>query len=104
MYGCRTQNTILQKEFLDECKQFWNFSVLYSLSNCAAQEIQENKGLLKYQDKVHHGRIDVDLVKAEMPPPSQKHRILICGTRTFDKDMINHLLKLGYTENMYFKF
>ena len=104
VYGCKTQHTILQKEFLDECKQFWNFSVLYSLSNCTVQEVQEHKGLLKYQDKVHYGRIDMDLVKTEMPPPLLKHSILICGTKSFDKDMINHLLKLGYTKSMYFKF
>ena len=104
VYGCRTQHTILQKEFLDECQQFWNFSVLYTLSQCTGKTAQENKGLLKYQDKVHYGRIDMDLVKHEMPPPSPKHCILICGTKSFDKDMINYLLKLGYANSMYFKF
>lgn len=104
VYGCRTQHTILQKDFLDECKQMWNFSVLFALSNCTAQGVQEHKGSLKYQDRVHYGRIDVDLVKQQMPLPSPKHYILICGTKSFDKDMINYLLQLGYTENMYFKF
>lgn len=104
VYGCRTQRTILQKEFLDECNQFWNFSVLYSLSNCTEQQTQEHKGLLRYQDKVHYGRIDMELVKTEMPVPSPKHCVLICGTKSFDKDMINYLLKLGYTKSMYFKF
>ena len=104
VYGSKTQHTLLQKEFLDECKQFWNFSVLYTLSQCTVQTAQEDKGLLKYQDEVHYGRIDVDLVKREMPPPSPKHCILICGTKSFDKDMINYLLKLGYVESMYFKF
>lgn len=104
VYGCKTQHTILQKEFLDDCKQFWNFSVSYSLSKCTIQEVQEDKGLLKYQDKVHYGRIDVDLVKSKMPPPSPEHYILICGTKSFDKDMINYLLKLGYAKSMYFKF
>lgn len=104
VYGCRTQHNILQKEFLDECDQFWNFSVLYSLSNCTEQQTQEHKGLLRYQDKVHYGRIDMELVKTEMPVPSPKHCVLICGTKSFDKDMINYLLKLGYTKSMYFKF
>ena len=102
--GCRTQHTLLQKEFLDECKQYWNFSVLYALSQCTLQKAQEHKGLLKYQDEVHYGRIDIDLVKREMPPPSPRHCILICGTKSFDKDMINYLLKLGYADSMYFKF
>lgn len=104
VYGCRTQHTILQKEFLDECKQFWNFSVTYCLSKCTVQDTQEQKGLLKYQDKVHYGHINEEIIQCEMPPPSQKHCILICGTKSFDKDMINYLLKLGYTKSMYFKF
>ena len=103
VYGCRTQHAILQKDFLDECRQFWNFSVLYSISKCTAQEVKEQKGL-KYQDKVHHGHINVDIVKCEMPSPTSKHCILICGTKSFDKDMINYLLQLGYSKSMYFKF
>lgn len=104
VYGCRTQHSILQKHFLDDCKQFWNFTVTYALSNCTVREVEEQKGSLKYQDQVHYGRINLDLVKNKMPPPSPRDHVLICGTKSFDEDMKNYLLQLGYSESMYFKF
>ena len=106
VYGCRTQHDILMKDFLDECKQFWNFSMLYALSNTSPQEVQVDKGTLKYQDKVHYGRITFDLLSSEMPPPlpAANNCFLICGTKSFEKDMINYLLKLGYDKCNYFKF
>ena len=94
------------KDFLDECRQYWNFSVLYALSNTSPQEVLADKGTLKYQDNVHYGRITFDLVTSEMPPPSlaASNFVLICGTKSFDKDMINCVLKLGYAKCHYFKF
>lgn len=106
VYGCRTQHEIFMKDFLDECRQFWNFSVLYALSNTTPQEVQTDKGTLNYQDNVHYGRITFDLISSEIPPPSStaSNCVLICGTKSFDKDMINYVLKLGYAKNHYFRF
>ena len=39
-----------------------------------------------------------------MPGPGADVLVLICGTKSFDKDMINHLGALGYSSDMYFKF
>ena len=80
--------------------------MLYALSNTSPQEVQVDKGTLKYQDKVHYGRITFDLLSSEMPPPlpAANNCFLICGTKSFEKDMINYLLKLGYDKCNYFKF
>ena len=51
-----------------------------------------------------YGRISQELVSREMPEPSRDVLVLICGTKSFDKDMIKYLKILGYTSDMYFKF
>jgi len=53
---------------------------------------------------VSYGRITQELVSREMPKPSRDVHVLICGTKSFDKDMINYLKAYGYTSDMYFKF
>lgn len=105
VYSCRTQHDILLKKELDTYASFWNFTVLYTLSRSSRESISDDPGMIKYGDKVHFGRIDRELVKKEMPPLSERNMVLICGTKSFDKDMINHLTKAaGYNKDMYFKF
>ncbi|XP_078353780.1 NADH-cytochrome b5 reductase-like isoform X2 [Oculina patagonica] len=97
VYSNRTYNDILMKQTLDEMKAYWNFSVLYV-------ESEANQSKVKYGDHVSYGRITQELVSREMPEPSRDVRVLICGTKSFDKDMINYLKAIGYTSDMYFKF
>ena len=101
VYGCLSQNDILLKDQLDNFASYWNFTVLYALSGSTELSLVEDPG---YGDKVHFGRIDFSLVQKEMPRPSGQNLVLICGTKSFDKDLINHLHKMAYTEEMYFKF
>ena len=104
VYGCRSQDDILMKEELDEFASYWNFTVLYALSKTTQLSLAENPGMIRYGDKVHFGRVDSDLVRKEMPSPNMRNMVLICGTKSFDKDMINYLTKAGYAKEMYFKF
>ncbi len=105
VYGCRSQYDILLKEELNHFASFWNFTVLYALSQTSEQSLQAAKGLIQYGDRVHFGRVDCELVQKEMPSPEkEKNMVMICGTKSFDKDMINHLLKAGYKKDTYFKF
>lgn len=100
VYSSQRYADILMKDTLDEMKAFWNFSVLYIVT----KESDADKSNVKYGDKVYYGRIDQELVSREMPQPSPDVQILICGTKSFDKDMINYLKISGYTPDMYFKF
>ena len=105
VYSCRSQHDILLKDQLDHFASFWNFTVLYALSQATAQSLQPRRGSVRYGDKLHFGRIDCELVQREMPLPNEKHNlVLICGTKSFNKDMINHLSKAGHTKDTYFKF
>ena len=104
IYGNRTQNDILMKEELDHFKTFWNFNIMHALSKTSPESISRDRGEIGYGDKVHYGRIDKALVTREVAgflPSDGRNRgvVLICGTRSFNKDMINHLDK-----NYFFKF
>ena len=104
VYSSQDQDSILMKQELDTYNSYWNFTVLYVLSRVKDTAVEGQPGLIKYGDKVHYGRIHLDLVKQEMPEANTDSLVLICGTRTFDKDMINHLKKNGFTDKMYHKF
>lgn len=100
VYSNQRYDDILMKDILDEMKAYWNFSVLYILT----RETEADRSKVKYGDNVSYGRINQDRVTHEMPEPSRDIQVLICGTKSFDKDMINYLKALGYTPDMYFKF
>ena len=59
---------------------------------------------MRYGDHILFGRVDREVVSSKIPAPSDDAFVLICGTKSFDKDMINCLKTLGYTSEMYFKF
>ncbi|XP_013391420.1 NADH-cytochrome b5 reductase-like [Lingula anatina] len=100
VYACRTYEDILMKEQLDQWSGYWNFSVQYVLS----QDTQENViQVKKYNDTVHLGRLNSTLV-SQMVPLTERGQVLICGTKSFDKDMINHLKKVGWEMKDIFKF
>jgi len=100
VYSNRTYDDILMKEALDEMKAYWNFSVLYVIT----EKCEADQSKVKYGEHVSYGRISQELVSREMPEPLRDIQVLICGTKSFDKDMINYLKALGYTSDMYFKF
>ena len=102
IYSSSTQYNILLKKELDKYTSYWNFRALYILSRSSQQDTKADPGLIKYGDQVHYGRLDFEVVKRELPQ-AMESQVLICGTRSFDKDMINHLSKIGY-KNMYHKF
>ncbi|XP_070535831.1 NADH-cytochrome b5 reductase-like [Ptychodera flava] len=98
VYCCRTYQEILMKSTLDDFTDYWNFTVLYVLS----QEM--NTKSHRYGEQVHYGRMDETLVVKETSPVKDDTMILICGTKSFDKDMIKYLTKSGYSSKNYFKF
>lgn len=98
LYASKTYKDILLQQQLNQLTDFWNFTVHYVLS----QE-EEADCPSKYGEHLHFGRIDESLLAQEMPPNNDKSQILICGTKSFDKDMIKYLRKLNF-EGDIFKF
>ena len=106
VYGSKSQNNILLKSEIDHFATYWNFTVLHSLSKTSQSSLTSHPGLIKYADKVHMGRIDKKLVEQEVPHPQNDHMtfVLVCGTDSFNNDMIKYLTEVGYNSDMYFKY
>ena len=50
------------------------------------------------------GFVTTEMIKANLPPPSSSTLILLCGPKPMVDMMEKHLISLGYTEDMYFKY
>jgi cytochrome-b5 reductase len=104
LYASRSQHHILLKNLLDEFSSYWNFNVRYYLSGSDADWLKKDKGLVKYGDEVEYGRIDKDILESELSGKTSNVRVLICGTKSFEKDMVKYLLSLGYQKDNLYKF
>ncbi|XP_062920021.1 NADH-cytochrome b5 reductase-like isoform X1 [Mobula hypostoma] len=101
LVGCfRTFQDIYMKPQLQELAAYWNVKTLFVLS----QEHDMKHLLRSYQEKTYLGRINGDLVKNFVNSCRRKPFILICGSITFSKDILNYLSKLGLSEDLYFVF
>lgn len=71
---------------------------------CAFQETYESSSCYRYGDQVHAGRVTATLLDTELGGRKENLLVLICGTKTFEADMIDHLNTLGLSEDKYFRF
>lgn len=108
LYSSRSQHEILLKDKLKDLSEYWNFKAIYYLSQCSADSLAKDKGATCYGDEVKFGRIDEVILREEFAQlhlcPSPDVQILTCGTKSFDKDMMKHLLSMGYSHKHIFKF
>lgn len=101
LYGCKTYQDILLKTEIDDWSRYWNFTCTYFLS----QEPEfESKVAYKYGDKVIQSRITCHTVHTVIPDEQDNFLVLICGTRSFEQDMIKCMTELNVTEQKYHKF
>ena len=108
LYGCRTQHQIILKKELDYFATFWNFTILYALSHSSPNSLANDPGMVKYGEEVQYGRITKEMVDKEVKKMEEDEKgrdvVLICGTRSFNKDMINYLSKRTQFKYSFFKF
>lgn len=101
LYGCRTYTDILLKSELDDWARYWNFSCTFCLSQ---EEESSTKVKYRYGDKILTGRISYDLVHSVIDNTNDSFLVLICGTRSFEGDMIQYMKDLGIDKSRYHKF
>ena len=107
LYGIKTQHDILLKDSLNDYSGYWNFQVTYYLSQSSKDSIDEEKGLIHYGDCLHFGKIEFSILESFLSSPDKKSnsiKVLICGTKSFEKDMIKYLLRLGFKQENVHKF
>jgi cytochrome-b5 reductase len=95
IFGNRTVEDILLKDELDQFKS--NYPTRFNLHYTV--DVQPTG---KWNHSV--GFVTSDLIKQQLPAPSEETIILYCGPPPFEDMMKKHLTSLGYTDNMVFKF
>ncbi|XP_078263802.1 NADH-cytochrome b5 reductase-like isoform X2 [Rhinoraja longicauda] len=101
LVGCfRTFQDIYMKPRLQELAAYWNVKMLFVLS----QEQDLTHLLWSYREKTYLGRINCDMVKNFVNSCRRKPFIMVCGSITFNKDVLNYLNQLGLSEDNYFVF
>ena len=98
-YASKCFSEILLREELLMLCQYWNVQIYHYLSE------EDNLSLKKYKENVIGNRLTKDEVTKEIAKgPIASTLVLICGTKSFDKDMINASLNAGISEDKIFKF
>ena len=97
LYACHMYEDILCKQMLDDLCAYWNFSANYFVSQSTAATV-------RYGDKVINSRITQQALEQCVGHVMNAARILVCGTKSFEKDMLNYLRHLGVSEECVHKF
>lgn len=100
LYGCRTYEDILMKEEIQEWSRYWNFSCQFYLS----QEDLSSRQCYGYREKILQGRISLSVLQETISDLRDNIVILICGTRSFEHDMIVNMRLLDIPPTYYHKF
>ncbi|CAG5122586.1 unnamed protein product [Candidula unifasciata] len=95
VYAGRSYHHLIAKSEIQEWQRFWNFSCLYILS----QEPVIPTYKYKRGEEIYRGHIDKDIILREMAGGDiDKTLVLICGPRSFNKDMVTYLTDMGVSE------
>jgi cytochrome-b5 reductase len=97
LFACKSVDEIPLTCELKNWSSFWNFDVIYFVTaKDESAAVHENKPY--YGAKLKYQRICKDVLEEQFSKTCDsfsKTLFLICGTKSFEKDMINHLSKLG---------
>ncbi|XP_071486745.1 NADH-cytochrome b5 reductase-like [Diadema antillarum] len=100
LYSCRSYDEILLRDELNELALFWNVTIIYFLT----QDSPDSHGQ-EYGETVQHGRITKETIAAEVTTVAGRlMRALVCGTRSFEDDVIAFLKDCGIEETSIGKF
>lgn len=89
-----TESDILLRNELEELRESRSLTdIFYTLDRPSSENWAGGKGF-----------VTTDMIKANLPPPASNTLVLLCGPKPMVDMMEKHLLSLGYTEEMYFKY
>lgn len=95
LYACRSEDEVLLLHKMKEWSRSWNFQVKYFLS-----KIKDHKKAqgLHYGMQVINGKVDKTVIENLREIKTENNLYLICGTKSFDKDVLNYLKSVGIKE------
>ncbi|RXM29087.1 NADH-cytochrome b5 reductase-like [Acipenser ruthenus] len=99
--GCfRTYEDIYMKSLLQEQSLYWNVKTFYVLSK---EETLENLPW-SYREKTHLGRLNLEVIKTLVNSCRKAPFALVCGSVTFNQDVLNYLRSAGLDDDSCFMF
>ncbi|XP_076441230.1 NADH-cytochrome b5 reductase-like isoform X2 [Babylonia areolata] len=103
LYACKTYQDVLMKREIQEWRQFWNFSAVYVLSQEPPVGMASTSHY-QYGEEIVPGKINKTQIENELGEQFHGTRVLICGTRSFDADMLKILEECGFPKEHVFRF
>lgn len=89
---------------LQYCAAYFSAKLVVVTFFCLLQQ-NKDEVKLKYNEDVRFQKLDQEIVSNEFKRVSAKnYLVLICGTKSFDKDVMNYFLKCGAVAKRLFKF
>ncbi|GFG36716.1 hypothetical protein Cfor_09434 [Coptotermes formosanus] len=96
LFACRCFEDILLRNEMQQLSLYWNFSAEIFLSQVESTAESQTR----YGECVKKGRIDKGVVIERLAGKTlQQVSILICGTKSFNKDMINYVKHVGVPDD-----
>nr|XP_033772164.1 NADH-cytochrome b5 reductase-like isoform X2 [Geotrypetes seraphini] len=101
LVGCfSTVESIYMKSLLQDLARYWNISIFYVLS----KETSVENLPWSCRENTHIGRVNSDILHSVMDLCRRKPFVLICGSVTFNNDMLSFLESLGLQGDSCFVF
>lgn len=99
-YASKTFSDILLREELAEFCQNWNFMMCHYLSE--EKDVRSGK---RYREEAEARRVTKTEVQEDLESgPLQDTLVLVCGTKSFEKDMVNSAKNANIPDANIFKF
>ena len=90
LYCCRNYSEILLRAQLREMQDYWNFKVRYFLSD----NVSDSTAL--HNEDVNCHQLTYDIVHKEISSMKKNSlRVFLCGPKSFEKQLIDNLTKIG---------
>eukprot|EP00057_Strongylocentrotus_purpuratus_P016945 XP_011671419.1 PREDICTED: NADH-cytochrome b5 reductase-like isoform X2 [Strongylocentrotus purpuratus] len=100
LYTCRNYDEILLRETLNELALYWNITIIFNLTQSLA-----GSHSTEYGEIIQYGRFTQERLSKEVAASMGRPvRALVCGTRSFENDMITFLKESGVPANSIEKF
>lgn len=98
-YASKNFSDVLLREELSNYCQYWNFTVCHYLS-----EETDMSQKRYFEEAIARKLSKIDVSEELMKGPLESTLVLICGTKSFDKDMINTAKDVKVPDKNIFKF
>lgn len=99
-YASKTFSETLLRDELAELCQYWNFTMCYYLSE--EKDVKRNR---RYREEVEARRMTKTEVQQDLERgPLESTLVLVCGTKSFEKDMVNSAKNANVHDENIYKF